>query len=280
MNYKISPSEVGVLIQGPIQSRGRTLTNLNHRVYDSTEDVKCSIRQAESLGWKISVVTWAGELLQGFNAEERNKVQQISFPLPGRSFSIRNDWSGNSKYRQYYSTLKGLQALQAQGCKYVIKVRSDNTLDLSSIAEYIYQLHEDELDGRFYSPLINLDKPHMFYDFYAFAQIDYFSNFCNIMLYEKELCANIHFDVFYKWVLHSKNGKVGLSDIFRVYPRFPKFSNSQLNLIRFGLAEVFRPLSEKTWKSVSWRGEFFGENGIKGTYFFSSTPTEKNFRRI
>jgi hypothetical protein len=274
MDRSISPSEIGVVIQGPIQSAGRVLTDLTSREHDSTRDIKAMLRDIRDIGSSPVVVTWQEQNIEGFSIEEKENIKQITFPKGTFWNSLRNDWNRNSKYRQYYSTLAGLLELKNRGCKYVIKLRTDNLVDIQEFIAFILKLDPINAEKYFYSPLINLDKPHMFYDFYAFASISKMEEFCNVMLYQKERTSNIHFDVFYRWTKHEIGSKLSLADVGLIYPIYPFFNHAQLRLIREGLSCVFRPLPREIWTSLYWRGEQLGSQGLKDQYRFAEMPIE------
>ncbi len=274
MGQSISPTEIGVVIQGPIQSVGRVLTDLRFRPYDATADVKTMLQTITNLGSKPIVVTWQDQNIDEFSYHERENIMKILFPRVAVWKSFVNDWNKNSKYRQYYSTLIGTLELKKRGCKYVIKLRTDNLVDIHKLINFVLSLDPLEVNKYFYTPLINLDKPHMFYDFYSFSTTSKMEEFCNVMLYEKEKTTNVHFDVFYRWIKHELKSKYSLSDIKVIYPKYPFFTQAQLQLIREGLKEVFRPLPKEIWTSLYWRGEQLGDKGLKGQYRFADTPPE------
>jgi hypothetical protein len=274
MGELISTSDIGVVIQGPIQSVGRILTDLKFRPYDSTSDVKTMLQTIINLGSKPIVVTWQDQNIDEFSFNEKEYIMKIPFPRVTIWKSLINDWNNNSKYRQYYSTLIGTLELKNRGCKYVIKLRTDNLVDIRQLISFVLSLDPLEAEKYFYSPLINLDKPHMFFDFYSFSTTSKMEKFCNVMLYEKERTTNVHFDVFYRWTKHELKSKYSLSDINLIYPKYPFFTQAQLRLIREGLKEVFRPLPKEIWTSLYWRGEQLGAKGLKDQYRFADTPAE------
>jgi hypothetical protein len=274
MGESISPSDIGVVIQGPIQSVGRVLTDLKFRPYNSTADVKIMLQSIINLGSKPIVVTWQDQNIDEFSFNEKENIKKIPFPRVTIWKSLMNDWNKNSKYRQYYSTLIGTLELKNRGCKYVIKLRTDNLVDIHQLISFVLSLDPVDAKKYFYSPLINLDKPHMFFDFYSFSTTSKMEEFCNVMLYEKERTTNIHFDVFYRWTKHELKSKYSLSDINLIYPKYPFFTQAQLRLIREGLKEVFRPLPKEIWTSLYWRGEELGAKGLKDQYRFADTPAE------
>ena len=268
-------SEIGVVIQGPIQSVGRILTDLSHRTFDATQDVKKMICEAIEVGAHPIVSTWSGQSLELFSKDESDFISECVFPRAPVSRFLRNDWGTNSKYRQYYSTLVGVQELKKKKCKYVLKVRTDNYVDIKKLLHFISGLDESDAEKYVYTPLINLDKPHMFYDFYTFSSIIRLEEFCNVMLYEKEITTNIHFDVFYRWTKHVMNSKFSLQDVFLIYPNYPYFNPAQLELIRLGLSDAFRPLPKEVWTDLFWRGEQLGERGLKPQYRFADSTIDQ-----
>ena len=269
MSSSIHPLEIGVVIQGPIQSRGRTLTNLVHKNYDATNDIRSMLNEAFQAGIKPIVVTWDNQDLAAFTSHERKFIKCIPYYTPSLTQKLRNNWNKNSKYRQYYSTLYGVDHLIGQGCVYVIKARTDNYIPLLNLIKFILNLTTNEARNYFYTPLINLDKPHMFYDFYSFSSAVKLRDLCKVILFQKEINSNIHFDVFFRWTKYSINEKVKLRDLLYVYPKYPRFTLDQLKIIRLGLEKVFRPLPKEIWSTLTWRGEQFGTNGMKNDYRFA-----------
>jgi hypothetical protein len=271
----IPKSEIGVVIQGPIQSYGRILTDLSKRKFDCSADVKSMLQSVQEAGALPVVATWANQDLDLFTDAEKSCFVLSEFPRANVKMRLVNDWTKNSKYRQYFSTLAGVEYLKKMKCNYVIKIRSDNLVDLKNLIEFVSGLDKEEANKYFYCPLVNLDKPHMFYDFYSFSSLKKIEDFCNVMLFEKELTTNIHFDVFYRWTKHQMQLRRRLKDITLVYPSYPKFTQTQLNLVRLGLSEVFRPLPRITWTTLYWRGEQLGEQGVKPQYRFSNSSTSQ-----
>lgn len=269
MQRKVLLSEIGVVIQGPIQSFGRTLTDLNPRAYDATGDIKSTFKEIENLGAGAVVITWSKQDISSFSELEKKKIVQIGFPKKNILRVLRNDWNGNSKYRQYYSTLRGLQELKKNGYKYILKLRTDNLVDVRSLFEFLENLDASVANSYMFTPLINLDKPHMFYDFYAFGSLVKMEEFCNVILYQKERTTNVHFDVFFRWSKYVTGSKFTLRDINLIYPKYPTYTKNQLEFMRNSLAMVFRPLPKNIWTSLYWRGEMQGDVALKDQYRFS-----------
>lgn len=275
MERKVLLNEISVVIQGPIQSFGRTLTDLNPRAYDATSDIKSTLQKIEWLGASAVVITWSDQDISSFSEIEKKNIVQIKFPKKNILGSLRNDWNGNSKYRQYYSTLRGLQELKKNRCKYILKLRTDNLVDVHSLFEFLGDLDVSVAESYMFTPLINLDKPHMFYDFYSFGSLVKMEEFCNVILYQKERTTNVHFDVFFRWSKYVTGSKFGLRDINLIYPKYPKYTKNQLEFMRNSLANVFRPLPKNIWTSLYWRGEMQGDIALKDQYRFSEDSASK-----
>ncbi len=114
MGNSISPSDIGVVIQGPIQSSGRVLTDLTRREYDSTNDVKTMLKEITEIGSIPLVVTWLDQNIEGFSEDNKKFIKKVAFPKATMLRALRNDWNRNSKYRQYYSTLEGVLELKKE----------------------------------------------------------------------------------------------------------------------------------------------------------------------
>ncbi len=264
-------SEIGVVIQGPIKSIGRTLTNLNKIDFDATSNIKLMLKESLLIGATPIVVTWENENIEKFTPEEKKFIRVLTFPKVSLRKSVRNDWNHNNKYRQYFSTYAGLQFLSQEDVKYVIKVRSDNLINIKEIANFACSLDRNIAEAFIFTPVINLGRPHMYYDFYAFGSVKKIQGICETMLFEKEITANVHYDVFYKQTKKALNSKFRLGDLTLIYPIYPFYTKRQLSLIRTGLKNVFRPLPKEIWLSVTWRGERFGSAALKETYRFSDS---------
>lgn len=268
-------NNIGIVIQGPIRSNGRRLSDLEALEYDCTRDIQEMLRLSISSKITPIVITWKNENLSGFSKVERAYIKTIAFPKRNILSRLRNDWEGNSKYRQFYSTLEGIKYLKKKKCKYILKVRTDTLVPLDILAPYLEKLSKSIDSTNIYTPMIDLEKPNLFSDFYFFASSNLLQDFCELILYTKEICANIHYDVFYRFLKFTLSSKVNLKDISIIYPKNRKYTLKQIKFIRNGISNVYKPLPKKIWTNTTWRGSKIGDHGTKKTYRFAEFSTHK-----
>lgn len=254
---------VGVVIQGPVMSRGRVLRDLNHRNFDCTQNIVSMVEECKRFDFLPVVVTWRSPSSRELKLQVACDVLELDFPRVTGFRRLTSDWNQNSKYKQYFSTLAGINYLDSRGVDYVLKTRTDLWLDLEAFSVFLRSEGLDSEPGRLYCPTINLDKPHMFYDFYTFADTQTLKKMCDTVLLSKELQSNVHFDVFFRWYAAKRSlpRRPGYLTLF--YPKFPNFTRSQLRVIREALARDFGVLPESMWTNQIWRGEEFGNQSLK-----------------
>lgn len=263
----ISTTNLGVIIQGPIYSRGRTMKDLNPRNYDASKNINQIFERIKSTGATPILVTWKNEETANLSPNVVQSMIKIQMPKTSLIFRIRNNISKNNKYKQFYSVLAGVEELSSCNMQYVLKIRTDQDFPVEDIITYITELEESSIQERIFTPLLNLDKPNMFYDFYYFSSTATMRKFHQNMMNSKEICSNVHYDTFYRWGMRKSN--VGLRNIFQIYPKYPKFTKSQLQLMYEIWKDSFHVLPRKCWRQLVWRGEAFDETSIKPKFVFS-----------
>lgn len=265
----ISISDVGVVIQGPILARGRTMNDLQPRDYDASVNVNKLFAKASQAGAGVVVVTWEGEDVSKLEPGTLNNTLIVEMPRKKWRFRTRNNFLGNNKYKQFYSTLKGAESLSQRGYKYVLKIRTDQEFPLEVLFQHVSRMSDFEVGSRIFTPLLNLDKPNMFYDFYYFSRTTTMLEFNQTLLSTKELCSNVHFDVFYRWI--SRHEKIRIKDLHLIYPRQPHFTVKQINFIINGWIKDFGVLPKDCWRGISWRGEPFLVSAVKQSFVFTES---------
>jgi hypothetical protein len=269
----ISISDVGVVIQGPILSRGRTMDDLQPRDYDASVNVNKLFAKASEAGAGVVVVTWEGEDVSNLDPVALNNTLIVEMPKQKWGFRARNNFVGNNKYKQFYSTLKGAESLSQRGYKYVLKIRTDQEFPLEVFFQHVSRMSDFEVETRIFTPLLNLDKPNMFYDFYYFSRTTTMLEFNQTLLSTKELCSNVHFDVFYRWI--TRHEKIRIRDLPLIYPRQPHYTIKQINFIISGWSKDFGVLPKDCWRGISWRGEPFLVSAVKQSFVFTESFSDE-----
>jgi len=263
----LSVSNLGVIIQGPIHSKGRTMKDLRPREFDASENINKLFSRINSLGANPLLVTWEDQDLSNLSVDVMNGYMGIRMPRFSLAFRLRNNVSGNNKYKQFYSVQKGVQYFEQKGVEYILKIRTDQDFPVEVLLNHIEAMKENEIGERIFTPLLNLDKPNMFYDFYYFSSTKVMLRFHHILMNSKEICSNVHYDVFYRW--KKKNEGIKLGDIQLIYPKYPLFTKQQLDLMNTAWLESFGVFPRVCWREMIWRGEAFDESSVKPTFVFS-----------
>ncbi len=251
-------------------SRGRTLRDVSKKDFDSTQNILSTFQQAESHGFEFIFVKWSGEELPAslLTTIPESSILNIEFPKETLLFRILNNWKGNNKYRQFWAISKGLDHLQERKVNYVIKVRSDSELNLENFSTFISSLDPNLRNNKILVPFLNVEKPSLFSDYFFASDIVNFKKFVNVILYQKELYSNVHFDVFYKWVIwNSEISKI--RSFFSLYFPEEKKPNEQCQrIIQFAWMNCFYPLPRNVYENFIWRGERFGNYYEDCLYLF------------
>lgn len=274
----ISTAKLGVIIQGPVNSRGRTMKNLNPRNFDASSNINQIFERIKSTGATPILVTWKNEETQLLSPEVVRNMIKIQMPEVSRIFRIRNNIKKNNKYKQFYSVLAGVEELSSRNMQFALKIRTDQDFPVEELISHITELEENCIQERVFTPLLNLDKPNMFYDFYYFSSTITMRKFHRTMITSKEICSNVHYDTFYRWGM--RNSRIKISDFLRIYPKYPKYTPSQSNLIYDIWQDSFEVLPRKCWRELNWRGEAFDETSVKEKFRFTEDNLNTNLRAI
>jgi len=78
----------------------------------------------------------------------------------------------NIKYKQFYSTAISSEILRAKGFESILKIRTDQKIDIEHLLDSVERIDLSTKKGRIFTPLMNSDKPNMFYDFYYYSDDD------------------------------------------------------------------------------------------------------------
>mgnify|MGYP000860359107 CR=1 FL=1 len=277
-------TKIGVVVQGPLVSRGRTGATANIGIQELKEkdivDFDC-INNISNMYSKYKddfdnfiCVTWDTEdvtkLVTKIGKEAILSISDTTKIIKQNKKTIISD---NTKYKQFFSTLKGMEYLQKKGCTYAIKIRTDQSLDLSKMKFHLLKvLDKVENDKRFIFPLINLNSPDLLEDFYFGAKTENIINLCKIFLEKPEIYHSVHSDLFYKcaWLLNNKDKWP--PDIS--YTPSGKYSKDQRLVILSTWSKYLDTFTNEIFQNLVWRGEKFPKKLLKNYIFNDVYPNE------
>lgn len=277
----VSPDEplrIGLVIQGPMLSSGKTrhmaleaVTADDVVTLECTDNVTRLIREASSVVEEAVCVTWdtedTRELRRQVGEEQVVQIRDTTRPLDPKSPLI----PGNNKYRQFLSTLAGVEVVAARDCTAVIKVRTDQWVDVAVLSGYLRALHRAGLlEGRLVVPRFRTKRPAAIQDDFYFGGLAVTMRAaCERYLHGPEFYEDVHQDLFYKWAW-TLSGEQSGAPRRAYFPKGEPSLPSQLKLARRMWHRLFTPFPRAAAVSLVWRGqggrrmgkgELFAEDG-------------------
>ncbi|MBY6187985.1 hypothetical protein KUV89_15305 [Marinobacter hydrocarbonoclasticus] len=257
--------KTGLIIQGPLLSRGRTGKTVGIPLKQVTEqdvvDFNCvdtitrMVNECESRYDAIVVATWKTEdpalieaLAQRIGHERILLLEDNTKAIAPRTALV----GGNNKYRQFYSMLKGLEALEAQGCELAVKVRTDQYGDYVALAD---QLEAAVKQGpeKVMIPWLDVRKPMHLVDFYFGGTTAHLKALCKRYFAKPEAYELVHLDLFYHWTWDIPTWALPFYKLL-IGKRMNPLNSA---VIRTGWDNAFWLSSRQVAQSLVWRGEPF-----------------------
>lgn len=249
--------KIGLVIQGPLVSRGRTGISEKSIDFDCSEYVAKQYALGKSLGFEVVLATWDTNFppqnlgipdvdILIYENESFLKSLNIYDPLNQR---------GN-KYRQFFLTYMGASILDQRDCGYILKIRTDQEVDLLSFKNFVEAGEPEE--GALAFPYWHFEYPNYPNDFYFAGKSKVIINFLNIMLNSREMHANVHLDIFYKWVHNSQKTMFGFTSgmiwWLSYFPKMGSLNPTQLRVVENAWSTCFQTLPSDMWLNLKWRG--------------------------
>jgi hypothetical protein len=214
--------QVGLIVQGPLRSRGRRGTSRNV-AYDALTpadivDFNC----IDTIGQNLS---------------------RVDHGIPERDGLV----PVNNKYRQILGFLRGCETLAERGCTLVAKVRTDQSIDVPRLLTETENLCGEGFD--IITPYFDTQRPRSINDFYLGGQLDAISEFCSTYLSSPEKARSVHRD------LYCHLGKTAQQRASRL--RSERF---QHHFLRYRGWEGVGIYSRQIFESTIWRGELLNSH--------------------
>lgn len=278
-------AKIHLLIQGPMVSNGvngdRELSGHNciHGIIDLIEEYDDSFET-------IIVSTWDSlinkSILKKFKIDINPKVK-IIFSSSPKPIKRSGEWRINNKRLQFEGILNGLNYLIDQGFNpndYVIKIRSDQSLNLSAL---IYFIENDIQADRVYVPhfvkMLKGKLMNFIPDFYFVSTLDKLHDFSISQISDIEFVNSLHQEIVYKYFHYIKPSEINNSSL---YIRDWKIYKNQINIMKTMYFKIFFPLPESVMTSIIWRGKKYdySSNGNKERYLFSESLEGKSLEDL
>jgi hypothetical protein len=176
-----------------------------------------------------------------------------------------NNWKSN-KYKQFFLVLKGLEVLTDRQCDYVIKVRTDQQINLSLLVDFV-QSSEELQSNRILTLFADDRTIDQWPDFAFGGDPNFLKSLISRYMNSKELHSSIHKDFFYSLLLDFRSPwKAFISKLLIPYRQ--RFSVRQLKNIQTNWKDNFQLMPMEVLQSLEWRGALFNRSDLEHYYGF------------
>lgn len=263
----------GLIIQGPLLSTGRTGKTANIPFFEVTEDditeynCICNIVEIfntyKMLFDDIICVTW--------DDQEPKLINELKNKIPEGSLHIIKDSTekispkgslipGNNKYRQFLSIYEGSKVLSNLDCDLIVKIRSDQFLDLDFLLRDVINKLDKEERSLVLTPWANIQNSYSILevpDHYFAAKTQDMLEFSKEYLSYPEIFDNVHTDVFFKWSIRSLSLHFSIRRYIQITSKLGNTLLLRLLINKKISKGFFRPLDKGIIHNLYWRGEKF-----------------------
>jgi hypothetical protein len=262
--------EFGLLIQGPLISVGRSgLTggigfsdvNESHVIeFNCIENIQ-EIFDTFSPYFKAMVcVIWENEDQENINLLQKKIGRENTLIIQDQTRRINSKGEvipGNNKYKQFFSSMKGVEFLINRGCKYAIKSRSDQRLDYLKLSNEF--LSEKNTENKIMIAGINKLIPDHLHDFYFCADSEILHRLFHDYLVKNEIFDHVQFDIFYSFARS-----------YGMIPRLP-YDLFKTPLMHKFILKFFNEncllASKEVFSELIWRGELITNAQVNENFY-------------
>jgi len=268
----------GLLIQGPIISKGRTgkTVNVSARKVNNSEVVEynCSAnidRLISNYGMIFDETvcsTWNDQYSKVFNPNVNYylTLEDITPPLPNKKYVSNESVAVRNMFRQFYGTLEGLKKFK--NVDYIIKIRSDQYFDLSILTNFV--LKNNFKNENIIIPYVirGLDFiPDFYFAGYYLTLKDFFSILVEDFKY---ITLSPHTNIVLMYALSKYFEKIKVGK--RWYCNSGAIETNKI--FNYMLNNVFYPGPRSVYENIIWRGETWSNEWKErfDNYLFETNP--------
>jgi len=289
--------KVGLIIQGPLVSSGKTGQMLHMKgrdperdyvVYDCRKNIQTVIDDFGYLFEHIVVSTWKNELRPDDFWKGAKVIASSDEALPKKN--LKGTSLPDNRFRQMFSILVGIEYLETHSdVDMVVKMRTDQYMDLGRMRESIerYQALSRYTREVIFVPSIMRGPPgYGIRDFYFAGDIHTMKKFARSMFaYDSfEFHPNIHKELWLKYAYEAYRDRIGVPEYaYFAVPYLQAYCEEALSILRFMLSRVFWPLSFACYETTLFRGEPLDRAALENDphfCLFQETGFESNLEDI
>ena len=262
----------GLVVQGSLISAGRTgkiplknrkdLTEDDIVKFECIENIVKIKKQCSEKNVKFICVVWSNEektildkLFKILGSENILLIDDLDTNIKYKGLKINpNDFNNVSyneplslnKYRQIISSLEGIEYLIKSGCETILKLRSDQNLDIEKLFNDFLRV-KNKRNLKIMVPAINTKKLYTLTDWWMCGNAMDLRRIFNFYISSNEYNNNVHIDYFFKFFF--SNHKF----LYFLFTKFPFFFGKKKILYIWN--EFYCPSSLDVFNTAEFRGE-------------------------
>lgn len=259
--------KIGLVIQGPLMSVGRTGDNLHASPeklkseggiihYDCRPNIHRVIKEFGHLFDEIVVSVFDNQLQPG---DVFPGAKIVSAPDPG-SIHQAGHYKDNNKFRQFVSTLNGLNELEKSEVDYAVKTRTDTYLPFDKLLESFFAGDTKKIGATVVHP-----PTFLLHDLYFIAEFEMLKKFCEaILAYDKfEFISSVHREMILKHAFVVYREAIGVPD-WAYFPAWPPggVSKKTKKVFDYMFKNVYFSLHPEVFRQTVWRGAYFEKEHV------------------
>ena len=282
-------NNIALIIQGPIDSYGLHGASWGFGKTDApaknfvrvncAENINNLIIRSKDLFSKIIISTWENEDCSSLNSTE-SKVSILKMRDPGgvKRSSVKNqkvspELTLNNQTRQFQGLLGALSQLQEPSIQHVIKVRTDQDLDILRLFEEFNRSIQIN-DSGFFIPYFHKVVPWAIPDFFIGGKLKEMIELARMMVSPFIFSENVHRDLFFKGILTNSPSRI-LSNFDEMFLLNDRLNSGSLEAVLHGLT-MWNVGSKELFYSISWRGVQMSQKD----FVTFKTPTRKEISKL
>lgn len=262
---------IGMVIQGPVVSRGRTAATRDKPpeavqesdvvCFDCAENIKALVDEGTRLYGRTVYVAWDTDDLSRLKSDLPDDALVVITDLTPKLPASGKAVAGNNKFRQFYAVQQGLLAIRAPNIKFAIKVRADQKPDLRALTQYLFDTRFTYTETAIYVPSFKRGMSFGIEDFYLASSYSRLLELCRLMVGfgYREFSRDVHCDLFGKASQHFLGAKLDLPlREYFVRRSYSAETYGQLQIAQLAWSELFAPFPRSIWEGCAWRGVELG----------------------
>ena len=276
--------KIGLLIQGPLVSTGRTgktcetaklgaLSERDVKTMDCRENISFVINSYGDIFSEIVVSTWDDEPVR-LNIKDPkvqviyNHWEELAETAPDRSWISNSTVAKNNMLKQFKGCLEGAKKFDKAKTEWVLKMRTDQHFDINKL----FLERKDFPRGKFGIPK-HINRPY-FNDFYFFSDRKFFLHGMELAIRADNegkiiYSQSPHLQLLLKLAWHSFEKELPFDRIF--YTEKGAGSLEQSLILKLVYDRYIYALPPEVAVTVSWRGDEFSEDSTWKNSFSAGT---------